>query len=173
MTKTNLVLVSLLLCSGAAIADAALPQCTNFAKFPVKEVFAGPHAKPNISSSADAKRFKTTILRDYTGRPDFAGHFQVLSWGCGSNCRAFALVDTKTGKITFVPSSAALGAEYHLNSALFIIDPTTMMEEGDSAFYKTAYFVWDESLGDFRALEGCDRRAQPDNPRGAPKAAHP
>lgn len=172
MIKTYLVLF-FLFCSSAAIADTTLPQCTDFAKFPVKDVFVGPHARPNIASSPDARRFKTTILRDYTGKADFAGHFQVVSWGCGSNCHVLALVDTKTGKITFAPSSAALGAEYHLDSALFIIDPTTMMEEGDSTFYQSDYFVWDESLGDFRSLKECDRGAQPIAPGSAPKAARP
>lgn len=170
MTKTYLLLVSLFWFSGTAIADTTLLQCADFAKFPVKNVFVGPHAKPNIGSSPDARRFRTRILRDYTGEPDFAGHFQVVSWGCGSNCHVFALVDTKTGKITFAPTSAALRAEYHLNSALFIIDPTTMVEDGDSAFYQTAYFVWDESLGDFRE---CDSRAQQGAPGDAPKAARP
>jgi len=173
MIKTYLVLVSLLFCSSAAIAETTLPQCTDFAKFPVQGVFVGPHAKPNIGSSPDARRFRTRILRDYTGKPDFAGRFQVVSWGCGSNCHVFALVDTKTGKITFAPFSAALGAEYHLNSALFIIDPTTMMEEGDSVFYQTAYFVWDESVGDFRSVKECDNRAQPVTPGDAPKVPRP
>jgi hypothetical protein len=172
MTKTYPALV-FLLCSSAAIADTTLPQCKDFSKYLVKDVFVGPHAKPNIASSPDARRFKTRILRDYTGKPDFSGHYQVVSWGCGSNCHVFALVDTKTGKITFAPSSAAFGAEYHLNSALFIIDPTSMVEEGDSTFYKTAYFVWDESLGDFRSLKECDSNAQQVAPRDAPKAARP
>lgn len=172
MTRTYLVFVSLSTCFGAVMADAT-HQCADFAKSPVENVYVGPHAKPDFASSPDASRFKTRILRDYTGKPDFAGHYQVVSWGCGSNCHVFVLIDTKTGKITFAPSSASLGAEYRHDSALFIIDPATLMDGDDAAPYRSAYFVWDGTLGGFRPLKECDRGAQTLAPGRALKATRP
>lgn len=156
MSQKFTLVVSLLLCSSAALAGSEALSCVDFSRFPARDVFAGPSVKPNIGSSPDARRFRTTIRASYTGKPDFAGHFQVVSWGCGSNCHIFALVDTKSGKITFAPTSAVFGAEFHLNSTLFVIDPKAMAEEGDSTPFETSYFIWDEALGDFRSLNDCE-----------------
>jgi hypothetical protein len=46
-------------------------------------------------------------------RPNFAGHYFVVSWGCGSQCVMMAIVDAKTGVIYDPPLSGA-GSELYL-----------------------------------------------------------
>ena len=33
--------------------------------------------------------------------PNFAGHYTIVRWGCGSDCRQFAIVDARTGTVYF------------------------------------------------------------------------
>jgi hypothetical protein len=37
--------------------------------------------------------------------PNFAGHYTIAAWGCGSSCVSIALVDAKDGTIFNVPFS--------------------------------------------------------------------
>ena len=150
--------VVLLLFAGTVMAEVVNDACTDFGAFPAKERYSGPYAKPDVETSAAARRFRTVIARGYTGRPDFAGRFQVLSWGCGSNCHMFAFVDTKTGKVTFAPAAAALGAEYRMDSKLFILDPKPMIQENGADLYETAYYVWNDDSGELLLLKECAGR---------------
>lgn len=51
-----------------------------------------------------SKVFKTQISNDYiTGKDNFAGHYTVSMWGCGSDCISAVMVDKKTGKIYDFP----------------------------------------------------------------------
>jgi hypothetical protein len=46
--------------------------------------------------------------------PNFAGHYFVIRWGCGSNCLMMAILDAKTGKVYDPPLSGA-GTELYVN----------------------------------------------------------
>lgn len=35
--------------------------------------------------------------------PNFAGHYTIVGWGCGSSCLEFAIVDASTGRVYFPP----------------------------------------------------------------------
>ena len=35
--------------------------------------------------------------------PDFAGHYKVVTWGCGAGCVQFAIVNVQTGDVHFPP----------------------------------------------------------------------
>src|SRR5690606_34858852 len=93
----------------APLAMAA-PTCHRFDHYPVAEQYPGPYAQPDGSGSATARRFRTAIRSSYEPEPDFAGRYRVVSWGCGSNCHQFALVDTRTGEVFDAPGPAALDA---------------------------------------------------------------
>lgn len=42
-----------------------------------------------------SKRYKTVISFGANKEANFAGHFRVVTWGCGSDCHQFAIVDLK------------------------------------------------------------------------------
>jgi hypothetical protein len=33
--------------------------------------------------------------------PNFAGHYTVAAWGCGTSCTDFAIIDAKSGRVFF------------------------------------------------------------------------
>ena len=56
--------------------------------------------------------------------PNFAGHYIIISWSCGSPCQMNAIIDTRSGKtIQFINSG--IGLEFQLDSYLIIINPPT------------------------------------------------
>jgi len=71
-----------------------------FEDYPVKNHYAGRPAPAQISSSR-ARLFRTAIRTGAKEGPNFAGHYTIVRWGCGSDCRQFAIVDARTGAVYF------------------------------------------------------------------------
>jgi hypothetical protein len=100
----------------------------SFGDYPVTEVFTGSPVEP-ILVTAEQRRYRTRIRNGIsTGTdvwngswktpikssgPNFAGHYFVIRWGCGSNCLMMAVVDARTGKVYGPPLSDA-GSELHI-----------------------------------------------------------
>src|SRR5579872_5010248 len=67
-----------------------------FKDFPAPVAAPVKPARPRLTS-ADGRAFRT-VLRDGAARgPNFAGHYAVVVWGCGSSCADMAIVDTRSG----------------------------------------------------------------------------
>ena len=80
------------------LADVANPP--RFEDYP-----ASPHnvARPAapVLSNASARRFRTMLGRGAAEGPNFAGDATVVTWGCGSSCIDFAIVDARSGRVSF------------------------------------------------------------------------
>lgn len=78
----------------------------------------------NYNSNPIAKKFKTVITDTYNQRDsaDFAGHYVVAKWGCGSSCSMIAIVDIKTGRV-YEGVIAAAGYDYRPESKLLVVNP--------------------------------------------------
>jgi len=120
------------------------PSVPTFEQYPAEEAYAGEPAAVDFTGNAPALEFKTTIRQQAAKGPNFAGHYTVVSWGCGSSCQQNAIVDAKTGKIVAYNLLTTGGAEYRLDSRLLIArvpspdaEPTAdiaqyyVMREGD------------------------------------------
>ena len=119
-----------------AIALVAFSQTQEsrprFADFKVTTVFTGPPVEPKLSK--DQRTFRTMIRRGAKSRVEFGGHYTVPMWGCGAGCSAFAIVDSKTGRVYdgFVVAELPMSwenqhgepqrIEFHANSWLLKID---------------------------------------------------
>jgi hypothetical protein len=98
-----------------------------FEDFPVGETFAGVRISPALSSP-EKRRYRTVIRNGVTkglgvedgltGKelatpgPDFAGHYVIVTWGCGSPCLMAAIVDLKTGRVYPPPFHHGPGHSY-------------------------------------------------------------
>lgn len=91
------------------------------------EFFAGQPATVNFDSLPDAKLFQTTITEQTAEGPNFAGHYTVTTWGCGTECQGFAIVDSITGDIVkYEPSidhQVSTGLSFNLDSNLLVLNP--------------------------------------------------
>jgi hypothetical protein len=120
------VFVVLWFCGAFMLAQNAVSP--RFEDYPIREVFSGTPAAP-ILASAEQRMYRPRIRNGawpgiettygswknpvkHKG-PNFAGHYFVIYWGCGSQCVMMATVDAKTGKVYDPPLSGA-GSELYV-----------------------------------------------------------
>lgn len=137
-----LVVLMILVFVPAALAGEALPR---YADYPVKEHFTGKPAPPDMKSDPDAKQFASRLKEGAAKGPNFAGHFTVISWGCGTECEFFMIVDAKNGSIYSPSFGSQYGLCYRMDSSLLIVDPITDFVESGRvpSGQKTKYYTWD------------------------------
>lgn len=94
-----------------------------FSDYPAGEVFAGKPAPVDLTSDANAPTFRTRLRRGASEGPNFAGHYTIVSWGCGTDCQVTAVVDARNGRVTFAPFTAFSGTAFRRESRLLIENP--------------------------------------------------
>ena len=52
--------------------------------------------------------------------PNYAGHYRVVVWGCGTSCAMFAVVDLRNGKVITTRDFATVSGA-HLAAADFLV----------------------------------------------------
>jgi hypothetical protein len=153
------------LMAGIAVAQLPVPR---FEDYPVVESFTGQPAIPVLTTSQ--QRMYRTRIREgvthgsgvWTGTwkeakekqgPNFAGHYIVIRWGCGSNCLMMALVDAKTGRV-YSPPLSEVGMELYVpmdmmgdkeidfqpNSSLMVLRNACKAARKECGVY---YFNWE------------------------------
>lgn len=96
LAKSSLILLAL------AFVACAQPQFPKFADYPVTEIFKGTSAKPILTTPH--QRLYRTRIRDAAAKgANFAGHYAIAEWGCGTGCSGTAMVDVQTGKTFDLP----------------------------------------------------------------------
>jgi hypothetical protein len=145
-----------------------------FEDYPLHEDFSDKPAIP-ILNEPWAKHYRTRIRegvtksyenRDGAGQvverkgPNFAGHYFVLSWGCGTVCLMMVIVDGKTGHVYPTPLAGGKDGdgqialpsigfgygyfEYRLDSRIFVMESSCPKRPGVAGFdlrVQRSYFV--------------------------------
>jgi hypothetical protein len=129
-------------------ADIA-PSLPSFQEYSVADIFKGKPALVDLASHPNARRFRTRLREGATMGPNFAGHFTIVTWGCGTMCEELAIIDSQSGKVHF-PLKRALsnGLCFRLESSLLITDPIDQETfEGWKIpdWLKTHYYNWNGS----------------------------
>jgi hypothetical protein len=138
----------LMMISAAACAMPALAAAPAFADYPVVQIYEGPPRPVNISSNPRAKRFRTALRDGALSGPNFAGHYTVVTWGCGVACEELAIVDAGTGRVHF-PKSIKLNAyqlvtdgsapfQFEKNSKLLVLTGSP----NDTDELGIFYYIW-------------------------------
>ena len=121
----------------SAQTPVAIPR---FEDYPVTEIFKGTLTAP-ILATPEERQYRSRIRegvskgqgvwngswKDAKEKPgsNFAGHYVVIRWGCGSNCLMMAVVDAESGKV-YPPPTSGVGTELYV-----AIDP---MSDGEIDF---------------------------------------
>jgi hypothetical protein len=87
----------LVLFSAAAIYGQSTPPRPPFQNYPAKRIYKGTPARPILSK--DQRTFRTRIRDGAKSPVEFAGHYTLPRFGCGTGCSAFFIVDSITGKV--------------------------------------------------------------------------
>lgn len=73
------------------------PPRPKFSDYPVKTVYRGKPAPAIITGQF--RMFRTRIRQGADSSVEFAGHYTLPRWGCGTDCNVFVIVDSRTGKV--------------------------------------------------------------------------
>jgi hypothetical protein len=80
----------------------------------------------NLKSNPIAKTYRTVLRQEMAQGPNFAGHYRVAIWGCGSSCAMFAVVNLKTGRVITAERTGRTSAVF------FGIDDQKMFPDSQS-----------------------------------------
>jgi len=93
-------------------------------------IYKGKPASVDFESWPEARLYYTAITEQAAEGPNFAGHYTVASWGCGTSCFDYAIVDSITGKIVWYESKPIENKSfsYDLSSNLMIFNKKTELD---------------------------------------------
>ncbi len=137
------------------------PDAPRFENFPAKR-YAGKYAAVDLFSDPLTKAYRTRIQKWSKERPNFAGHFILATWGCGTDCTQLAIIDVITGQVFYPPGVTtnvavnvheklleggdlwhASGAiKFQLESRLLVLIGSP---EEDNNRRGISYYVWNEN----------------------------
>lgn len=155
--------------SKPAASDAKHPP--RFEDYPVSKIFTGTPVAP-VLDTPDQQMYRSRIrngvstlsdvwIGSYKNPikakgPNFAGHYFVIRWGCGSQCVMMATVDAETGKVyeppladktsLWVPLDNLSGMETDLrpDSSLLVLR-NACRDFKDRKTCGTYYFNWKDN----------------------------
>jgi hypothetical protein len=153
--------------AGGSNVQAKRARRPQFSSYPVKEIYKGRVARVRLDSPK-ARMFRTRLREDSRSGPNFAGHYTVVIWGCGTGCAQMDVVDAKTGNVYFPPvewmdipdmeDAESRGKFFRLDSKLLVITKSNYdMERSYTAYY----YLFDKNR--FRLLRKAEERS-PEQP---------
>ena len=146
----------------AAESEAKVGQTIpRFEDYLTTQRFQGPPTALKFSRfAADSIR---SYLRGMSGKPNLAGHYEFVMWGCGTNCTAGAVVDLKTGVVysppltertKWLPEYRGWGIcaqswegpwETRVNSRLVIVSCGQNFDEQGKNWPDVYYLLWQDN----------------------------
>lgn len=97
--RIRIVLLTALFLSfgSAALAQSAVPS---FGQYPAR-VEKIKNVRVNLKSHRTANMFRTNLRNAAKEGVNFAGHYILTTWGCGTNCSQSAIIDARNGRVFF------------------------------------------------------------------------
>lgn len=87
------------------IRPSDIPEdAPRFKDYPAKQ-YGGPNAVPDVRSDPRSRMYRTQLRGWATEKPNFAGHYILATWGCGTGCTQIAVIDALTGKVFHPPGA--------------------------------------------------------------------
>jgi hypothetical protein len=128
--------------------DKALPA---FRDYRVTEIYGGKHAHVDLSSHSNAKKWRTQLIEASNKGSNFAGHYTIAIWGCGTSCSAFGIIDATNGKVYFPTTLSHVswagwwekeyGLKFRLDSNLLIVYGSPNEEDRKGIFF----YIWENN----------------------------
>lgn len=119
-------------------------QAFKFEQYPAIVVATSAIAKPILTTKL-AKQYKTVITLAMSEPANFAGHYRVVTWGCGTDCRGFAILNKLSGVAYTLP-----GVKYV--AGIMGNAEERLDFKGDSRLFVISGLVNDETEGKFYYL---------------------
>ncbi len=132
----------------AFVALAAPSHPPALKDYPARDVFRERPVAP-VLATKEARMFRTELRRQAARGPDFAGHYTLALWGCGAGCANGAVIDARSGRVSFLPFSfedvwdggrivCGHGSSFDVTSELLVIEGRVSPGEKIGRHY----FLW-------------------------------
>ena len=129
--------------NGTVVSRKDAPRFSSYSE----PVYKGGSVAVKINSKY-SRNYKTMLRESVKENgANFAGHYTLATWGCGTNCNQMAVIDLKTGQTYFTPGlmSVVMGVpnqsldmtEFKPNSRLLKVVGRTNGKD-----YGTWYWEW-------------------------------
>ena len=92
---------------------AQAPRMIDYPALP----FVGKNATPKLDGDAETRMFRTRIAQWAKETPNFAGHYILATWGCGTDCTQIAIIDAQTGRV-YHPQGVSTNVSVNVHDAL-------------------------------------------------------
>jgi hypothetical protein len=99
-------------CRIVTSSDLTDRKAPTFATYRVSVPKILDNPKLDLKSNPTAKMYRSLLRQEISQGPNFAGHYRVAIWGCGSSCAMFAVVNLKTGRVITPQGFSATSAAY-------------------------------------------------------------
>jgi hypothetical protein len=125
-----LLLVALLSAFSSICFAQSTPSFTQYAA----KVEKISNIRVNLKSHKTANMYRTNLRNAAKEGVNFAGHFVLTTWGCGTNCTQSAIIDARNGRVFFPQQLEGAGFGfcdfpdntepfvYKANSRLFVLN---------------------------------------------------
>ncbi len=122
----------------------------NFDDYKVTRIDHEKHAGLDLKSNKAAGNFRTILREGFSAdTANFAGHYTLVYWGCGTACQSSLLIDRQTGKIYNSPV-ASLGYDFRVNSRMLIANPPDKSGfYNDCSYCTPVIYLFDEQTKTF------------------------
>jgi hypothetical protein len=141
----------------ALVVAATTTASDEFSSYPAAHRLVHSPAAP-VVKSGKAHRYRSVLREEAREGPNVNGHFRVASWGCGTNCIEWAVIDLETGKVWF-PSEPAYSCwapeeqggdvpdwfEMRITSSLLYLHICDPPFRGSRPFNWRRVYVWRDS----------------------------
>lgn len=126
---------------GTAASQGKPIKVPAFEDYKVDSIYRGRPAPVDFTPTPGWRTFRTVLREGARFGPDFAGHMTVVTWGCGSDCVQFAVVDARTGRIYGSPVSTSADVDGRLDSRLLMIGRANCPDTVDATSPPYAIFL--------------------------------
>jgi hypothetical protein len=139
------------------LIGATATHSDEFSSYPAAHRLAHSPVAP-IVTSGKAHRYRTVLREEAREGPNFNGHFRVASWGCGTNCIEWAVIDLETGRVWFpaepvyscwAPEEQEVDVpdwfEVRVTSSLLYLHICDPPLRGSRTFNRRRVYVWRDS----------------------------
>ncbi|MBV9477517.1 MAG: hypothetical protein JO315_15710 [Acidobacteria bacterium] len=133
---------------------ATAARADEFRAHPAEARLTRRAVAPDVSSGR-AHRYRTVLREEAREGANFNGHYRVASWGCGTNCIEWAILDLKTGRVWLAPKPAescwapdgdeGAGRDwftFRLWSSLLYLHTCDPSTDGRKTFTTRSVYVW-------------------------------
>jgi hypothetical protein len=142
---------------GYASTTCSQKKHPEFKDYSAAQIFNGT-LHPAILTTHIEKNHRTVIREALEKGVNFAGHYVLVSWGCGAGCKQFVIVDSVTGKVYdppfvevyyhFPPANSNFEWWCYTDLLTFNKGSRLLVVEGCLAGKRCGrtYFLWEDSL---------------------------